>query len=92
MHIAAEEAAALAHAAIETFHGEPSPDRSAIVSAAKVVADRAARRIGADAVQLHGGMGVSDELMVSHYARRLIAIRHTFGGTDAHRQRFGRIA
>lgn len=92
MHIAAEEAVALADAAIESFSAGPSPGRSAMVSAAKVVADRAARRVGAEAVQLHGGMGVSDELIVSHYARRLIAIRHTFGGADTHRQRFGRIA
>lgn len=92
MHIAAEEAEALADAAIESFTAAPSADRSAMVSAAKVVTDRAARRIGAESVQLHGGMGVSDELIVSHYARRLIAIRHAFGGADAHRLRFGGIA
>lgn len=92
MYIAAEEAVALADAALESFGAGPSAGRSAMVSAAKVVADRAARRIGAESVQLHGGMGVSDELIVSHYARRLIAVRHGFGGAGAHRLRFAGIA
>jgi alkylation response protein AidB-like acyl-CoA dehydrogenase len=89
MHIAAEETLAIADAAIESFAGESTPARSVLVSAAKTIADGAARRIGAEAVQLHGAMGVSDELIVSHYARRLVAIRHTLGSTDAHRLRFG---
>jgi alkylation response protein AidB-like acyl-CoA dehydrogenase len=88
MHIAAEETLAIADAAIESFSAGPGPERTALISAAKVVADRAARRIGAEAVQLHGAMGVSDELDVSHYARRLIAIRYSLGSTDSHRSRF----
>jgi alkylation response protein AidB-like acyl-CoA dehydrogenase len=88
MHIAAEEMLAIADATIESFGSGPSPTRSALVSAAKVIADSASRRVGGDAVQLHGGMGVSDELIISHYARRLIALRCVQGGADAHRLRF----
>jgi alkylation response protein AidB-like acyl-CoA dehydrogenase len=89
MYIAAEETFAVVDEAIESFGSGPARARSTLVSAAKVVADNAARNIGDGAVQLHGGMGVSDELIVSHYARRLIALRCGFGGADAHRLRFG---
>jgi len=88
MHIAAEETLAIMDDAIEAFGFGRNRGRSALISAAKVIADTAARRIGSEAVQFHGGMGVSDELIVSHYARRLVALRHEFGGADAHRQRF----
>jgi len=88
MHIAAEETLAITDEAIDAFGVERNRARSALISAAKVVADTAARRIGSEAIQLHGGMGVSDELIVSHYARRLVALRHQLGGADAHRQRF----
>jgi alkylation response protein AidB-like acyl-CoA dehydrogenase len=37
---------------------------------------------------MHGGMGVSDELNISHYARRLAAIRSDLGTADTHRLRF----
>lgn len=60
----------------------------ALASAAKALADDAGRLIGHDAVQLHGGMGVSDELDVSHYMRRLATIRATLGGAAQHRARF----
>jgi alkylation response protein AidB-like acyl-CoA dehydrogenase len=89
MYMAAEETLAVVDEAVESFSSGPARARSALVSAAKVVADTAARRIGDDAVQMHGGMGVSDEVIVSHYARRLIALRCGLGGADAHRRRFG---
>jgi len=41
-----------------------------------------------EAIQLHGGMGVSDDLIVSHYARRLACIRSELGAADVHRMRF----
>jgi alkylation response protein AidB-like acyl-CoA dehydrogenase len=88
MHIAAEEIVAAVDAAIELFVPLPCPTRSAAVSTAKVVADVAGRRIGHEAVQLHGGMGVSDDLNISHYARRLTVIRSELGSADIHRLRF----
>jgi alkylation response protein AidB-like acyl-CoA dehydrogenase len=39
-------------------------------------------------VQLHGGMGMTDELIVSHWFKRLTAIEMSFGDTDFHLQRF----
>lgn len=63
------------------------PDRAArgkALSAAKVVIGQACRFVGQQAVQLHGGMGVTDELDVSHYFKRLMAIELQFGNTDQH--------
>ena len=59
------------------------------VSAAKARIGRAARRIGQEAIQLHGGIGVTDELDVGHYFKRLTAIEALFGNTDFHLRRFG---
>jgi len=54
------------------------------LSAAKVIIGQACRFVGQQAVQLHGGMGVTDELDVSHYFKRLMAIEMAFGSTDVH--------
>ena len=54
------------------------------LSAAKAVIGQACRFVGQQAVQLHGGMGVTDELDVSHYFKRLMAIEMQFGSTDQH--------
>jgi alkylation response protein AidB-like acyl-CoA dehydrogenase len=88
MFIAAEELSAAVNYAIEALRSAPHATRSAAVCAAKVVADVAGRRVGHEAVQMHGGMGVSDELNVSHYMRRLAAIRAELGSADTHRLRF----
>jgi len=87
MFIAAEEIAVAVNYAIEALTESPSPARSVAICAAKVVADVAGRRISHEAVQMHGGMGVSDELNVSHFARRLATIRAELGCADTHRQR-----
>ncbi|MEC9358556.1 MAG: acyl-CoA dehydrogenase family protein [Pseudomonadota bacterium] len=87
MYIAAEEAHAALDRAIVAIQA-PGPS-SASIAAAKVVADSAGQRIGHEAIQMHGGMGVSDELIVSHYARRLSAIRKQLGSADTHRLRYG---
>jgi alkylation response protein AidB-like acyl-CoA dehydrogenase len=88
MWIAAQELVAVVELAIDAFANASASTRAALASAAKVVADKAGRRIGNDAVQLHGGMGVSDELIVSHYFRRLAAARSELGTEDMHRLRF----
>jgi len=59
------------------------------VSAAKSRIGRAMRRVGQEAIQLHGGIGVTDELDVGHYFKRLTAIETLFGNTDFHLHRFG---
>jgi alkylation response protein AidB-like acyl-CoA dehydrogenase len=67
----------------------PNPnERKRAVSAAKEFIGRAGRFVGQQAIQLHGGMGMTDELDVGHYFKRLTAIDTTFGDSDFHLQRF----
>jgi alkylation response protein AidB-like acyl-CoA dehydrogenase len=63
-------------------------ERRRALSAAKVVIGQAGRYVAQQAVQLHGGMGMTDELIVSHYFKRLTAIDLTLGDTDFHLQQF----
>ena len=62
--------------------------RRRVVSAAKYRVGLAARFIGQGAIQLHGGMGVTDELPASHYFKRLSMIELTLGDMDHHLDRF----
>jgi alkylation response protein AidB-like acyl-CoA dehydrogenase len=63
-------------------------ERRQALSAAKAVMGQAARFVGQQAVQLHGGMGMTDELRVSHWFKRLTAAQLMFGDSDSHLQRF----
>jgi alkylation response protein AidB-like acyl-CoA dehydrogenase len=58
--------------------------RRRALSAAKAFIGKAARFVGQQAVQLHGGMGMSAELCVSHYFKRLTLINATWGDVDHH--------
>ena len=59
------------------------------VSAFKVQAGKSGRFVAQSAVQLHGGMGMTDELRVGHYFKRLTMIDTLFGNVDFHLKRFG---
>ncbi|HLS82721.1 MAG TPA: acyl-CoA dehydrogenase family protein [Steroidobacter sp.] len=88
MFLHSEQAVSMSYlAAIRCVEPDPLVRRRAL-SAAKVVIGQAGRFIGQQAIQLHGGMGMTDELMVSHYFKRLTAIDLTFGDTDFHTQQF----
>lgn len=67
---------------------EPEAERKKAVSAAKVRIGQAGRFIGQEAVQIHGGMGMTDELAIGHYFKRLTMIDHEFGNTDHHLKRY----
>ena len=72
--------------------GDPDPAaRRKAVSAAKNYIGRAGRFVGQQAVQLHGGMGMTDELIIGHYFKRLTMIDMLFGNADHHLERFGRL-
>jgi alkylation response protein AidB-like acyl-CoA dehydrogenase len=88
MFIQSEQAKSMSYlAAIKCVDPDPLERRKAL-SAAKVVIGQAGRFIGQQAIQLHGGMGMTDELMVSHHFKRLTAIDLTFGDADFHTQQF----
>jgi pimeloyl-CoA dehydrogenase small subunit len=59
------------------------------VSAFKVQVGKSGRFVGQSAVQLHGGMGMTDELNVGHYFKRLTMVDTLFGNVDFHLKRFG---
>lgn len=82
-----EEIRALTSAAQQALAG-PALERTRIVSGARAYIVHAARKVCNEAVQMHGGLGVTDELDVSHYFRRLMVNAALFGNRDAHFTRF----
>jgi alkylation response protein AidB-like acyl-CoA dehydrogenase len=88
MYIHLEQARSMALlAAVKLASNDPAERRRA-VSAAKYRINQAARFVGQQAVQLHGGMGVTDELPAAHYFKRLATIELTLGDSDHHLARF----
>ena len=88
MLIHVEQARSMAYLACLRADERDPRERRRAISAAKVVVGQACRAVGQQAVQLHGGMGVSDETPVSHYFRRLTAIELTFGDSEHHLEQF----
>jgi alkylation response protein AidB-like acyl-CoA dehydrogenase len=82
MHL--EQARSMSYLAALRCTDSDAVARRAALSAAKVLMGQAARYIGQQAVQLHGGMGMTDELDVSHYFKRLLAFELRCGTTDDH--------
>jgi alkylation response protein AidB-like acyl-CoA dehydrogenase len=87
MYMELEQAISASYLATLKLDAEPV-ERSRAASAAKVTVARAARFIGQNAVQLHGGMGMTEELAIGHYFKRLTAIEHEFGSSDTHIARY----
>jgi alkylation response protein AidB-like acyl-CoA dehydrogenase len=85
MFIHAETARSMALAAAMSLDGSPDPAR---ISSAKAQIGRAARYVGYQAVQLHGGMGVSEELAIGHHYIQLTMIDRLFGDRDFHLKRY----
>jgi len=81
MSVATEEARASTHAALQALDDGRSDARTAIWHA-KVQTARSARFVGAQGVQLHGGMGMTDELVVGHHYKRLSQLEAMFGDAD----------
>jgi alkylation response protein AidB-like acyl-CoA dehydrogenase len=88
MYMKCQLAQSMAMAAIAALDSDDSVVRGRAVSAAKALVGRAARFVGEEAVQLHGGIAMTDEYAAGHYFKRLAMIRLTFGGEDFHLQRY----
>ncbi|TWG86757.1 hypothetical protein L602_000200001580 [Cupriavidus gilardii J11] len=88
MFIHSEQARSLTLLAAGRFDESSAQERRRYVSAAKVRVGQAARFVGQEAVQIHGGMGVTDELPAAHMFKRLTMINTTFGDVDHHLERF----
>jgi alkylation response protein AidB-like acyl-CoA dehydrogenase len=85
MFIAQEEATAITYALNATI--AKGGDAAKLASAAKAKVGEAGRYVAEQAVQLHGGMGMTDELKVGHYLKRLIAINIQYGDPAFHTRR-----
>ena len=88
MTIKAVEARSMAIVAAAAMRNADATQRARQVSAAKALIGQAARFVGQQAIQLHGAIGVTDELVVSHWFKRLTVIDGMFGDADFHLARF----
>ena len=87
MLVACEQAASISHHAALHLDAEPEQRRRA-VSAAKALIGKLGRAVAQEAVQIHGGIGITEELDVSHHFRRLEMFNLQFGSSDQHLRRY----
>ncbi|MGC2520950.1 MAG: acyl-CoA dehydrogenase [Burkholderiales bacterium] len=88
MMIHCEQSKSMAYLAAMRSQSADAAERRRAVSAAKVHIGRSGRFVAQSAIQLHGGMGMTDELAASHYAKRLSTINFQLGDVEHHLDRF----
>lgn len=91
MAIACEEARSMTYLATLSLKADPL-ERARRIAAAKVRVGQTSLYVARQAVQLHGGIGFSDELAIGHYLKRLTMIDLAFGDVTHHRRAFARSA
>ena len=91
MSVAGEEARAVVHAALQALDDD-APRAQGSVWMAKAQTARSARFVGGQAVQLHGGMGMTDELAIGHYYKRLTLCETLFGDGEWYLKQIGTTA
>lgn len=91
MFMATEESYSMALRAVIKLD-ENDAERARAVSAAKVAIGKHARFVGQNAIQIHGGMGMTDEMRVGHYFKRVTMLDATFGNVDHHLKRYTELA
>lgn len=82
-----EDARSMLYRGLAYLDGETRA-RKAAVSSAKVVAAEAGKFVGAQGVQLHGGIGLTDEYSISHYFKKLTVFEKAFGDIEHHTARY----
>jgi alkylation response protein AidB-like acyl-CoA dehydrogenase len=91
MFIQVEQAVSMTYMATIKLE-EGDLERAKAVSATKVQVGRACRFVGQSAIQLHGGMGMTDEMAIGHYFKRATIIEGLFGSVDHHLHRYERLS
>ncbi len=84
MLVAIEQARSMAMFAAVMASEENPVERRKSISAAKVQIGRSARLVGQEAIQLHGGIGMTNEYSVGHYFKRVTMIDQLYGDADTH--------
>ncbi len=82
--VALEEARSMAMYGAMMVAETDAAERSKAMSAVKIQIGRSAKLQGEESIQMHGGIGMTDEYSVGHYFKRLTAIEHMFGDADRH--------
>jgi pimeloyl-CoA dehydrogenase small subunit len=88
MMISYEQARSMAYLACVKIDSADAAERRRVISAAKIKIADSCRHVSQESVQLHGGMGMTEELKVSHTFRRLTILAQTFGDAEHHLERF----
>jgi alkylation response protein AidB-like acyl-CoA dehydrogenase len=88
MFIHLEQAVSVTYMATVKVGSDDAAERAKAVSSAKVTVGRALKFVGEQAIQIHGGMGMTDELAISHYFKRATMLASLFGGVDHHLRRY----
>ncbi|MGE0829789.1 MAG: acyl-CoA dehydrogenase family protein [Hyphomonadaceae bacterium] len=91
MFMAVEQSVSMAYMATLQL-GADAETRTKAASAAKVQIGKAGRLVGQSAIQIHGGMGMTDEMRVGHYFKRATMIDPQFGDVDHHLKRFSALS
>lgn len=86
MFMACEQTRSLLYRAVCSLGSE---DAERNLHALKVMIGRNGRLIGNESIQIHGGMGITDELDIGHYVKRLMILNTLFGDADYHQKKFG---
>jgi pimeloyl-CoA dehydrogenase small subunit len=87
MFVAVEQARSMSMFATMAADFEDPKDRATAVAAAKVQIGKSLKFVGQQSIQLHGGIGMTQEAKIGHYFKRLTMIENTFGDTDYHLRR-----
>src|SRR6476661_878635 len=87
MFVALEQARSMSMFATMAADFDDAKERATAVAAAKVQIGKSAKYVGQQSIQLHGGIGMTQEAKIGHYFKRLTMIENTFGDTDYHLRR-----
>jgi pimeloyl-CoA dehydrogenase small subunit len=87
MFVAVEQARSMSMFATMATDFDDPKERSKAVAAAKVQIGKSGKFVGQQSIQLHGGIGMTQEAKIGHYFKRLSMIENTYGDTDFHLRR-----
>jgi pimeloyl-CoA dehydrogenase small subunit len=87
MFVAVEQARSMSMFATMASEFDNARERATAVAAAKVQIGKSAKFVGQQSIQLHGGIGMTQEAKIGHYFKRLSMIENAFGDTDYHLRR-----
>jgi len=87
MFVAVEQARSMSMFATMAADFDNAKERATAVAAAKVQVGKSLKFVGQQSIQLHGGIGMTQEAKIGHYFKRLTMIENTFGDTDYHLRR-----